>query len=913
MAQNDPLAMLAGPTRHSGVVGMEAHMAEWFFENSRDLFSVLSPDGRFLLINPAWFYLTGWTQDDLIGRPVTDFVHPDSLAGTVQAHGRLVRDGYGINVVRFARKAGGWVWLEGHGRVGPNGELISTLRNVTDERRRREEVEHKLDLRTALSGAAGVGYWSHDPRTDEIDWSAEWKAMLADAGIVMQNEADFLEVCHPDDLAEAMRVLDAASLEGRSGVFDHRLRARDGWMSVRVHLCVEPLPDGRHIVHGLSQNVTELAEARDAALRGEQYSRQLIEDAPFAVAVFDQDLRYAMVSPRWIQMFKLEGRDYMGRRLDELAPGLYDAFVAAQQQALEGVASQNHDEQITDTLGNVHALRWDIRPWRDASGSIAGVAIYVDDVTPIVRARAEAEGLAQRLNLALDAANAAVIEVDFVTQTVWTSQQFDALIGRSMTFVEAIGQVWPFIHPDDTAQITAAVANWLAGGGFHPVEARVIRADGEERWFRFCIDFETGDDGGWRRQVCLALDIDEGKRQELALIQAEDAAKVAVEAKSRFIANMSHEIRTPMNGVMGVLHLLKNEGVSAEGQMLLGEALECGRMLQALLDDVVDFSKVEAGRLDLAEEEVDPGALLTSVVSLLRLQAEAKGLTLSVSADALPRRILCDPVRLRQCLFNLLGNAVKFTEQGGVTVSAMVCGEVADQRLRFEIQDTGIGISEDSLAKLFERFQQADASTTRRFGGSGLGLAITRKLAEMMGGDVGVISTPGEGSTFWLEIRAADAPLRASEEAADAAVFPDDLRVLLVEDNPTNRMIATKLLEGFGARVETANDGEQGVSAAARGEYDLILMDIQMPGMDGLDATRCIRGFAGPAGQVRIIALTADMLRHQLDAYAAAGMNGVVGKPISPAGLLSEISRVMSDGTDLAEEQSADLDAAHAG
>jgi CheY-like chemotaxis protein len=249
-----------------------------------------------------------------------------------------------------------------------------------------------------------------------------------------------------------------------------------------------------------------------------------------------------------------------------------------------------------------------------------------------------------------------------------------------------------------------------------------------------------------------------------------------------------------------------------------------------------------------------------------------------------------DPVRLRQALFNLIGNAVKFTESGGVIVRL----RQFPGRLRFEVEDTGVGIPEGSQERVFERFDQGDASTTRRFGGSGLGLSITRKLAQMLGGDVGFTSQEGVGSTFWLEVAAEAAHAEIVSTAAPGAVL-DGLRVLVVEDNPTNRMIATKLLEQLGAEVETAPDGYLGVEAAARGGFDVILMDVQMPGIDGLEAARRIRALGPPISQIPIVALTANVLAHQRSAYLDAGMDGVVGKPISPGALLAEIARLCAE------------------
>jgi PAS domain S-box-containing protein len=379
------------------------------------------------------------------------------------------------------------------------------------------------------------------------------------------------------------------------------------------------------------------------------------------------------------------------------------------------------------------------------------------------------------------------------------------------------------------------------------------------------------------------------------LVEARDAALGAADAKSQFLANMSHEIRTPMNGVLGVMHLLKREKLSADGRQLLDEALGCGAMLSELLNDIIDFSKIEAGKLELNPEPIDPAALLRSVADLLRPQAHQKGLTLAVSIDPDIGWVSADPLRLRQGLFNLLGNAVKFTLEGGVQARLTAVGSPNAPRLRFEIQDSGVGIDQATADGLFERFSQADGSTTRRFGGAGLGLSITRRLAALMGGEVGLCSTSGQGSTFWLEIAAPPA-IQASgdDDAADIALLAG-LRVLIVEDNATNRLIATRLLQAMGAEVATAEDGAQGVEAASlEGGFDLIFMDIQMPGIDGVEATRRIRALGGTAAQVPILAMTANALAHQQAAYLAAGMNGAVAKPLSPVALVQAITAALA-------------------
>jgi CheY-like chemotaxis protein len=324
-------------------------------------------------------------------------------------------------------------------------------------------------------------------------------------------------------------------------------------------------------------------------------------------------------------------------------------------------------------------------------------------------------------------------------------------------------------------------------------------------------------------------------------------------------------------------------------------------MLAELLNDVIDFSKIEAGMLELADEPLDPRGVLEGVVRLLRPQADSKGLLLRLDCDPNLGWVRSDPVRMRQALFNLVGNAVKFTERGSITVR---CTAPRPGFLRYDVIDTGVGIPAEAQDRIFQRFDQGDASTTRKFGGSGLGLAITKKLAEMMSGAVGFTSEEGLGSNFWLEVKAKPAEAVAATNETLEPVL-DGLRVLVVEDNPTNRMIATKLLESLGCHVTTAADGYLGVEAASIGDFHLILMDVQMPGIDGMEAARRIRALGGAAAETPIVALTANVLAHQRRAYLDAGMDGVVGKPISPGVLLREIARLSAPAQEAEETEAA--------
>jgi signal transduction histidine kinase/CheY-like chemotaxis protein len=457
--------------------------------------------------------------------------------------------------------------------------------------------------------------------------------------------------------------------------------------------------------------------------------------------------------------------------------------------------------------------------------------------------------------------------------------------------------IWYGVHPHDLPEARAAWDRYEAEGTPFRATFRMMQPDGPHVWVQSATELVRGPDGEVERTVGVLRNIDKQKRSEIALARARDAAEGANRAKSEFLANMSHEIRTPLNGVMGVASALARTSLAPSQREMVGLIESSAKTLEALLSDVLDLARVEAGRMALAHEPFELTRCLTDVAALFQPSAEAKDLDLVVERGPEVEGVfLGDAARVRQILSNLVSNAVKFTLAGDVRIGAAALRTPEGIEARIWVRDTGIGFDEDAKARLFSRFEQADGSITRRYGGTGLGLAISRSLAERMGGTLDAAATPGQGATFTLSLpltRAAAAPPLALAEPAAPAPAEDcrRLKVLLAEDHPINRRVVQLILESTGVELTCVENGAEALDAWAAADFDLVLMDMQMPVMDGLTAIRRIREAERASGRPPAVihALTANAMPEHAAASKAAGADGHLTKPISADSLFRTV------------------------
>ncbi|MCK9387391.1 MAG: PAS domain S-box protein [Sulfuritalea sp.] len=666
-------------------------------------------------------------------------------------------------------------------------------------------------------------------------------------------------------------------------------------------------------------------------LRAMELLDALVESAEDGIFVKDMDGRYLLFNRACCRRFGKTPEEVLGRDCSAFFPPEEAARLAAnERQVMAENRAISHEETLTTVEGPrvMHITRG---PLHDTDGKVIGLFGISRDITQLKRS----EEMLRMLSLAVEQSPESIVITNVEGRIEYVNEAFIRTSGYSQD--EVIGQN-PRILNSGKAPPETYATMWSALADGQPWKGEFYnrRKDGSE-YIEFAIITPIRQpDGRITHYVAVKEDITEKKRvgheldrhrhhlEELVanrtteLDEARQRAEVANAAKSSFLANMSHEIRTPMNAIVGLTHLLRRGQPIPEQADKLDKIATAADHLLSIINDILDLSKIEAGKLALEQTDFSLTAILDHTRSLVAEQAKAKGLALWVEADVMPMWLRGDPTRLSQALLNFAANAVKFTEQGAITLRAHLLKDSDDElRVRLEVEDTGIGIPAAQLPNLFQTFVQADASTTRKYGGTGLGLVITRRLAEMMGGEVGADSTPGRGSTFWFTARLqrghgimpdASTPTAATDAETQLRRHHSGARLLLTEDNAVNREVALELIHAAGLNADTAQDGVEAVAMSSATAYDLILMDVQMPRMNGLDATRAIRahGQKRNGAATPILAMTANVFDEDRKACLDAGMNDFVAKPVNPPQFYAALLKWLpTTGPETAPESSA--------
>ncbi|OQW30491.1 MAG: hypothetical protein A4E19_09250 [Nitrospira sp. SG-bin1] len=653
-------------------------------------------------------------------------------------------------------------------------------------------------------------------------------------------------------------------------------------------------------------------ERAEAALaRSHDLLKSFVEHTPAAVAMLDKDLRYLAVSRRWLQDYKLGDQDLTGRHHYELFPEIrgMEEWQAIHRRCLGGAVECRDEDRFVRADGSEDWLRWEVRPWREATGDIGGIIMFTEVITERKQAEQAVEQLMHRYKDLVDSINGIVWEADAsTTRFTFVSQQAEAFLGYPVEQWLSSPTFWvDHMHPEDQNWAPQYCLSEVGKRRAHTFEYRMLAADGRTVWIRDLVSLlvENGqvtklrgimEDVTERKlsETKLAKAAQDLERKNRELEEARDKALEAVKIKAEFLATMSHEIRTPMNGVIGMAGLLLDTPLTPEQRDYAETVRLSGEHLLDIINEILDFSKIEAGKLDLEEVNFDLHTAVEDALGLLGARAYAKGLELTCLVQAgIPSLLRGDPGRLRQILVNLIGNAIKFTEEGEIVVTVSAPEEhgsttrgslnTSCRWFRIEVSDTGIGITPEQQAKLFQSFTQVDGSMTRRYGGTGLGLAICKKLVELIGGRIGVDSTIGVGSVFWFTV-----PFHLQPEGTQPASLPtvalQGRRILIVDDHATNRLVLEHYLHGRGVTYKSAENGAQALQylrdAAIRHiPFDVAILDMQMPGMDGLELARRIK--AEPAiGGTRLVLLTSVGQRGDAKAAQNAGIDAYLTKPI---------------------------------
>lgn len=896
----------------------EAQFRE-LFEDAPIAYHEIDRDGVIRRVNRAECELLGYTQEELIGLPVWELVAPEERHISREAvREKLLRQRPLQNFVRpYLRKDGSLIWVSIHENLildfeGNVEGIRSALLDVT-ERRRLDET-----LRDAESRYRGI----FENTSDAIFWiRVDEHGVFRYEGLNPAHEAcsglascevsgKTPDECLPPEVAAEVTAHYRECLQaGHSIRYEETLALPGGVRTWDTQLIPLRNAEGRiDRIAGVARDLT----AVKAAAQRLAYQSQVLSQVSDVIIALDLGFRVTAWNRAAEKLYGWSEEEALGKKIEDLIPFWSEAGSREDvRRLISEQGSWNGEAREKDRSGRTLWVEMSVSHLRDPDGRITGSIAVKRDITAQKLAQDRLKALQDRFRLAVESAEIGLWDLDLDTGDLHWNDTMYKLYGLQPGRVKLSRWTWmDQILPDDLPRIRREISEAMNGNRPFASEFRIRRGDNCVRHLKSFAKFYRDERNRAIRVSGAFWDISDLKRAQASLEEARRKAEQAAEAKSKFLAAMSHEIRTPMNGIIGMTSLLLDSPLNDEQRSYATLVMKSADSLLSLINDILDFSKIEAGKVELECIPFSLRACLEEVVGLLSQRAQEKGIDLDLDyPDGEPETVFGDPGRVRQIVLNLVANAVKFTERGSVRIWTEFERATGQQIwARIAVRDTGIGIAPDKIPILFNSFTQADASITRKYGGTGLGLAIVLQLSKLMGGQISVESQPGLGSTFTCRLPfslppktgAGDSGPSGAEQASSihrthggAARFPSR-RVLIVEDNLVNQTVAVRLLEKTGCIVEVAGNGKQAVEMARQCPYDLILMDCQMPEMDGFKATSLIRSNGSLNRDTPIVAMTAHALKEDRDACLRAGMSDYISKPVRPDVLYQTLARWLS-------------------
>ncbi len=919
------------------------------FENANDIIYSHDLEGNYTSVNKACEKITGYTFEESIGMNLAQVIAPEYVELAKRALAKKTTEQASSNYeVEIIARDGRRVTLEVNSRLshrdGQPFAIHGIARDIT-ERKRAEAERHTIaeivrgiiettNLKDLLEIArssfgkllhAETCYVAlHDPETDLMNFEY-WvdkvdpvppplPASKSFSGYVLRTGQPLLLTREIEEQLYRQGAVQKIGTDTRSWLAVP-LRTQTGMIGVLgvQHYEKEGVYDRRDMefLSAVGDQIAlaiEHQRAEQAVRDREAKFKELYDEAPVAYHELDHEGRITSINHQEERLLGYTAAELKGRPIWELVVEPISRDAVRKKLGGGPVPSKPYERTFIHKDGSFVPVLVEERLIFDDHGKVKGIRTTLHDMTERKRAEEQLRTSEMLLAESQRIAHLGSFELDLATGSVNWSDETWRIFGLEKRSEFHFLEYLKTIHPDDLVPVKSAIKRAKLEGVFEAYHHRIIRPDGSVRIITTDGKFIEGKDNQPVRFVGIHQDVTGQKEMEGELKQAHDAAIESARLKSEFLANMSHEIRTPMNGVIGMTGLLLDTELTAEQRDFAETIRSSGDALLTIINDILDFSKIEAGKLQFETLDFLLNNAVEDTIELLAGRAHQKKIELaSLIYSDVPTSLRGDPGRLRQVLTNLLGNAIKFTQQGEVILRAQRVNETERSALiRFEISDTGIGISEGTQRKLFQAFTQADGSTTRKYGGTGLGLAISKQLVEMMHGEIGVSSVQGKGSTFWFTARFEKQRVHAL--TTQPLISLDKLRVLIVDDNETNRKILKHQLGSWGMLHEEADSGSRALemlcSAAARKEpFDLAVLDLMMPGMDGFGLARAIKSNAKIAG-VNLVLLTSFGERGHGAMAREAGIAAYLTKPVRQSQLFDCLANVVSAAATQPQSQS---------